>query len=183
MKITLREKWKAVIRCDKVYDGLFYYGVTTTGIFCRPSCNSKTPLKENVIFFENIESALKYGLRPCKRCRPDLIEYNPIFNIIEKAKYIYFNNYNDSKEIEKEIAKLPISTNHLIRIFKQEVGATPKEYLSRIRIEKATELLKTTELTVINIAFMCGFHSLSAFYQCFKKEKRLSPVKYKKGKV
>ncbi len=70
-QISDTEKWQAVVNCDKGYDGLFFYGVTTTGIFCRPACRAKTPRRENVVFFGNAEQAIEAGFRPCKKCRPD----------------------------------------------------------------------------------------------------------------
>jgi len=73
MALTDNEKWNSIVNCDSFYDGVFYYGVRTTGIFCRPSCKSKEPLKKNVVFFDRIEDAYSYGLRPCKRCRPDVL--------------------------------------------------------------------------------------------------------------
>jgi AraC family transcriptional regulator of adaptative response / methylphosphotriester-DNA alkyltransferase methyltransferase len=63
--------WDATVSCDKEYDGAFFYAVKTTGIFCRPSCKSRVPNKDNVSFFLNASEAQKAGYRPCKRCRPD----------------------------------------------------------------------------------------------------------------
>jgi AraC family transcriptional regulator, regulatory protein of adaptative response / methylphosphotriester-DNA alkyltransferase methyltransferase len=80
MVLTENEKWEAVIKCDKTYDGQFFYGVKTTGIFCKPSCSSKTPLRKNCEFFDEIDKAYTSGLRPCKRCRPDLSDYKPVLN-------------------------------------------------------------------------------------------------------
>jgi AraC family transcriptional regulator of adaptative response / methylphosphotriester-DNA alkyltransferase methyltransferase len=70
-QISDNDKWQAVIECDKSYDGLFFYGVVTTGVFCRPSCRSKSPLRNNVLFFNGLDDAVKAGFRPCKKCRPD----------------------------------------------------------------------------------------------------------------
>ncbi|SDM14084.1 Metal binding domain of Ada [Dendrosporobacter quercicolus] len=80
------EKWEAVRQSDPGYDGVFFYGITTTGIFCRPSCRSRLPLRNNVQFFDSIEQAYAWGLRPCKRCRPDLPEYRPNRDLMEESK-------------------------------------------------------------------------------------------------
>lgn len=70
--------WQAVLHNDASYDGIFFYGVRTTGIYCRPSCKSKLPKRENVCFFTSSEQARKEGFRPCKRCHSDLIDYQPM---------------------------------------------------------------------------------------------------------
>jgi AraC family transcriptional regulator of adaptative response / methylphosphotriester-DNA alkyltransferase methyltransferase len=141
MTLTADEKWKAVVRCDDTFDNQFIYGVKTTGIFCRPSCKSKTPLRENVEFFENVEAAYAYGLRPCKRCRPDLQIYKPAADIMEKSKKIYDNYFNNNTELHLHIDKLNISRSHLNRVYQKFYGITPKEYISRLRMEKAVLLL------------------------------------------
>ena len=70
MKLTDNEMWKAVTSCDAALDEQFFYAVKTTGIYCRPSCKSRAPLRENVLYFETGEDACHAGFRPCKRCRP-----------------------------------------------------------------------------------------------------------------
>ncbi len=65
------EMWTAIINCNPAYDGRFFYGVVTTGIFCRPSCKSKNPKKEHVRIFQSAQEAVGAGFRPCKRCQPD----------------------------------------------------------------------------------------------------------------
>jgi AraC family transcriptional regulator of adaptative response / methylphosphotriester-DNA alkyltransferase methyltransferase len=86
--MTGDQKWQAVLENDEHYDGLFFYGVKSTKIFCRPSCKSKPPLKKNIVYFETEKQAEQAGYRPCKRCRPDLLEYRPIKEIAEKVKLL-----------------------------------------------------------------------------------------------
>jgi AraC family transcriptional regulator of adaptative response / methylphosphotriester-DNA alkyltransferase methyltransferase len=183
MSSTDNEKWDAVIHCDDAYDGKFFYGVKTTGIFCRPSCKSKPPLRENVEFFDNIEDACNNGFRPRKRCRPDLLEYKPKAELLNKVKTIYDNFFNDSSKLALEIKQLHVSQNHLIRLFKQQFGMTPIEYINKLRIEKAIQLLSYAETNTLNIAFLCGFGSLSSFYGCFKKQTGITPNEYKKTRL
>ncbi|MFT9494790.1 Ada metal-binding domain-containing protein [Anaerosolibacter sp.] len=82
------EKWNAVMNNNEHYDGLFFYAVKTTKIFCRPSCKAKVPLRKNTLFFSSADEALKEGFRPCKMCRPDI--NNPVFDpnkeLIKKVK-------------------------------------------------------------------------------------------------
>lgn len=180
MAITKDEKWNAVIHCDRSYDGLFFYGVKTTGIFCRPSCKSKEPLRSNVEFFDEIEQAYAFGLRPCKRCRPDLAEFKPMQDVIEKAKYIFDTCFTDRYKLAAEIKRLGISQNYLIYLFRQEFHMTPVEYTNRLRVNKAMQMLLNADINIMNIALLCGFGSLSTFYEFFKKQVGLTPKEYRK---
>jgi AraC family transcriptional regulator, regulatory protein of adaptative response / methylphosphotriester-DNA alkyltransferase methyltransferase len=180
MVLTENEKWEAVVKCDKSYDGQFFYGVKTTGIFCKPSCRSKTPLRGNCEFFSEIDKAYHRGLRPCKRCRPDLLDYNPANELLEKVKSVYDICFDDSANLVLEIKKLNISQNHLIRIFYAKFGKTPIEYINKMRIDKAKQLLLKNNDNILNIALLCGFGSISTFYECFKKQVGLTPNIYRK---
>ena len=84
--MTEQEMWEAVQRSDASYDGLFFYAVKTTGIFCRPSCKSKPPKRENLCYFASGAEARAAGFRPCKRCRSDLLEYQPMREIAAEIK-------------------------------------------------------------------------------------------------
>lgn len=174
------EKWQAVVECDECFDGQFFYGVKTTGIFCKPSCKSKTPLRSNVEFFDNGEAASSYGFRPCKRCRPDLLQYNPNIELIEKAKKIYDMYFYDSDKLRIELKKLGISQSHLSRLFQTQYGTTPMEYMNKLRINKAAILLSEANMNILNVANECGFGSLSAFYHRFKKSMGCTPSEYRK---
>ncbi|MDF2634239.1 MAG: transcriptional regulator with only domain, AraC family [Pelosinus sp.] len=180
MALTKDEKWNAVVHCDNSYDGVFFYGVKTTGIFCRPSCKSKEPGRNNVEFFDEVKEAYAYGLRPCKRCRPDLIEFKPIRDLTEKAKYIFDSCFADRYKLKAEIRELGVSQNHLIHLFRQQFDLTPVEYINKLRVEKARQMLLTTDTNILNIALSCGFGSLSTFYEFFKKQVGLTPKEYRK---
>lgn len=182
MALTNHEKWNAVVHCDHAYDGVFVYGVKTTGIFCRPSCKSKEPLRANVEFFDGIEQAYAYGLRPCKRCRPDLIEFRPILDLIEKAKHIFDTCFNDSDKLSDKIKELGTSQNYLSRLFRQQFNMTPTAYVNKLRVEKAMQMLLGTEINIVDVALLCGFGSLSNFYEFFKKQVGLTPKEYRKTK-
>lgn len=183
MSITDSEKWSAVVNCDSTYDGKFFYGVKTTGVFCRPSCKSKEPLRENVVFFNNANEAVKNGMRPCKRCRPDLLEYKPMFEITEKAKNIYNRYFNEKEKLNCEIKKLGLSQNRLISLFKNQYGITPVEYCNRLKADKASELLMSTNKTILDISSESGFGSASSFYAAFKRYYEVSPKEYRRQNV
>lgn len=182
MALTNHEKWNAVVQCDQSYDGMFVYGVKTTGIFCRPSCKSKEPLRNNVEFFDEIEQAHAYGLRPCKRCRPDLIVFRPILELIETAKHIFDTCFDDSDKLSDKMKELGASQNYLSRLFRQQFNMTPTEYINKLRVEKAMQMLCNTNVKIVDIALLCGFGSLSNFYEFFKKHVGITPREYRKTK-
>lgn len=179
-KLADDEKWTAVAASDKNYDGLFFYGVKTTGIFCRPSCNAKIPRKENVTFFDAADEAIKEGFRPCKKCRPDLTAYNSDRELAERVKKGLDTHFADMQAVDRLTREIGISQNHLIRLFKQYFKCTPHQYLSTLRIQKSIHLLGKTQMTILQIALTCGFGSLSNFYKCFKEQTGRTPREYKK---
>lgn len=176
------KKWQALTDCRSEYDGLFYYAVKTTGIFCRPSCRSREPKRENVEFFDSAQEASASGFRPCKRCRPDLIKYDPVDDIAEKAKGVLEKHYSDRERLEDGLSSLCISRNHLSELFRRKYGATPAKYVSSLRVAKASELLSGSDISIIDIALLCGFKSLSAFYDLFRKEMGMTPQEYRKSR-
>lgn len=175
--LEISTMWEALVACDAAYDGQFYYGVTTTGIYCRPSCKSKTPLRENVVFFINPSEAKKLNFRHCKRCRPDLENqiYNPIDETVNQVRQFIETKYNQPLTLDVLAILNGISTSHLQRLFKGKTGITPKEYLEKVRVENAKRLLRDTEWNNTDIGFAVGFQSLSSFYFVFQKHVGLSP--------
>lgn len=180
--ISDHEKWQAVECCDNGYDGLFIYGVKTTGIFCRPSCRAKTPVRENVVFFDNWLYAIEAGFRPCKKCRPDKDFFDPDLDLVKKAKDVFHANYDKPIGLANISKHLGVSANHLLRLFKRHSGVTPKEYITKIRVAKAVDLLGQTDINIIDIAYMTGFKSLSNFYKSFKAQTGCAPSEYRKNR-
>lgn len=177
------QKLYAVKSNDKTFDGKFFYGVKTTGIFCLPSCKSKLPLEKNIVFFDSYEQAIYAGFRPCKRCRPDLyITYSPNEQLLKEIKNYFDKNFCDNYCLEGLSDRFNMSSFHLVRIFKRRFGTTPREYVQSSRIEKAKELLTSSALKAVDIAFMCGFSSYTAFFTNFKKLTGVTPDKYRKGR-
>ena len=171
--MTEQEMWEAVQRSDAGYDGLFFYAVKTTGIFCRPSCKSKPPKQENLCYFISSEEARAAGFRPCKRCRSDLLEYQPMREIAAKIK-----SRIDKAESLNDIG---LTSRRMTDIFKQEYGMTPKEYADSLRLSAAKEMLSETQEKVIDAAYQAGFSSLAAFNRFFKQETGQTPTQYRKS--
>ena len=178
--LTDKEKWEAVIQRNPDYDGLFFYATKSTMIFCRPSCKSKDPLDRNAVFFDTVQQAIKNGFRPCKRCRPDLLDYRPDKELALQIKKTIDSFYTNREQLTLELNNLGICRNHIIRIFKAEYNITPLAYANSLRVAQIQTLLKTTNRSILDIAYSCGYGSLSSFYKCFKKQTGLSPISFRK---
>ena len=172
--------WEAVVSNDGAYDGVFFYAVLTTKIVCRPSCRSKVPRRENVVFFNDLNTALAEGFRPCKRCRPDLgQEFHPELDWVVKAKSILESEYSDPGVLTGLPARINISLTHLERLFKKNTGLTLKRYLLCVRIEKARVLLRKPGYNNTDVCFDVGFSSLSNFYTEFRRQTGVTPGEYR----
>ncbi|MCL6600239.1 MAG: bifunctional transcriptional activator/DNA repair enzyme AdaA [Alicyclobacillus macrosporangiidus] len=172
-------QWKAIVNCDETFDGRFFYGVTTTGIFCRPSCRSRTPLLEHVRIFKSAVEARSAGFRPCKRCRPDT-PLRPEEEMVQGVKAIVNRRFVEPLTLEALAQELSMSPYHLHRMFKRLTGVTPADYLVAKRIEAAKEALRTEPLrTITEIALAVGFRSASHFSTVFRKMTGCSPKDYR----
>jgi AraC family transcriptional regulator of adaptative response / methylphosphotriester-DNA alkyltransferase methyltransferase len=172
--------WDAVVSNDGAFDGVFYYAVLTTRIICRPSCRSKAPRRENVVFFRDLKTALAEGFRPCKRCRPDLgQEFHPELDWVAAAKSILESECSDPAVLSGLPARINISLTHLERLFKKNTGLTLKRYLLCVRIEKARILLKKPGHNNTDVCFDVGFSSLSNFYTEFRRQTGMTPGEYR----
>jgi AraC family transcriptional regulator of adaptative response/methylated-DNA-[protein]-cysteine methyltransferase len=169
--------WNAVITNDRSYDGKFFYGVKSTGIFCRPSCASKPPKPENVVSFESKEEAEKAGFRPCKRCRPDLIAYDPVTKLVDEAKAIIDCSFAERLELKEKLNALGITQRHLTELFEKRFDISPQQYIAQIRFRRAKELLDAGE-RITDTAYAVGMESASSFATFFKKQGGMSPKEY-----
>lgn len=170
--MTEQEMWEAVQRSDASYAGLFFYAVKTTGIFCRPSCKSKPPKRENLCYYASGEEARAAGFRPCKRCRSDLLEYQPMRKIAAEIK----------ARLDKAVPLdgVGLTPRRMTVIFKQEYGVTPKEYADALRLRAAKEMLAASQDQVIDVAYQAGFSSLAAFNRFFKQQTGQTPTEYRR---
>ena len=182
MKYDDRIMWNAVANNDDSFDGKFYYVVKTVGVYCKPSCKSRVPNPKNIIYFENIEQAETAGYKPCKRCRPDLLEYEPINEVVIETKKLIDNYFKNRSELSLKIKHLGVSPNHLSAIFKHYYDISPMVYLNKVRLEYAKKMLIDTDETIIDIALEVGFSSLLAFYNFFKKLTGLTPKEFRNNR-
>ncbi|MGG3467364.1 bifunctional transcriptional activator/DNA repair enzyme AdaA [Neobacillus pocheonensis] len=173
------EYWKAIVENDSSYDDSFYYGVATTGIFCRPSCKSRTPRIENVLIFKNAKMALSENFRPCKRCKPDGLRLPDAEWILQIVEWIN-ENFNKQISLEK-LAEIGHGSHyHLQRTFNRLKGMSPLEYIQQVRIEKAINYLITTNKSVSEIGIAVGLSNTPYFITLFKKKTGITPAEYRK---
>ncbi|SMO84210.1 bifunctional transcriptional activator/DNA repair enzyme AdaA [Melghirimyces algeriensis] len=181
MNLSEQTMWKAVIHCDPYYDDLFCYAVKTTMIFCRPSCKSKEPKPFNVEYFYHPKQAMQKGYRPCKRCRPDLPRENCDIDgkTVRMVKTILDSEYSQPWTLQNLSKKAGVSPWHLQRMFKSRIGISPKQYLIRVRIQQAKQLLLQGELNNMEVGFEVGFQNAGQFYKAFRKITGYTPSKFK----
>ena len=172
--------WRAVCENDAAFDGIFFYAVESTDIFCRPGCKSKRPRRENVRFFETAAQARAAGFRPCKRCRSDLADYQPMRDIAEKARLLLDASFAAERDRAAALHGLGLSRRRLAEVFSAVYGVTPSDYLARLRLEAAKQLLADTDDSIVDIAYAAGFGGMSSFYRLFKAQTGLSPAVYRK---
>ena len=170
--------WEAVRDCDASCDGKFYYGVKTTGIYCRPSCKSKLPKRENVVFFRTKEEAEEAGFRPCKRCRPDLIAFDPAQELSERTKELLERHFSDRVKLGRDMKEMGVSRKHLAQVFKEQYDITPSEYLIQVRIAAARQMLQNGA-AIPDAAGMAGYENLSEFYDHFRRQTGMTPARYR----
>ena len=179
--MTEQQMWEAVQTNDAHCDGVFFYAVKTTGIFCRPSCPSKTPKRENVCFFETAKQAEQAGFRPCKRCRSDLAAYQPQRALAQEVKARIDASFAAQTELQQSLRAVGVTARRLSDIFKLEFGMTPKDYADSLRLREALRLLTASDQTVLDVALDTGFDNLSAFYRFFKRHMGQTPTDYRKA--
>ena len=157
-------RWNAVQNREAVADGVFFYGVLTTGVYCYPSCASRGALRENVRFYTSRQAAVDDGLRPCKRCqsdRPPLTERH--LKLVEKACRLIEQSTGPAR-IEAIATSLDVSRYHLQRVFKAHVGISPKAYDKAVRAGRLSSVLKTSGRKTEAI-LDAGYETASRFYE------------------
>lgn len=177
-------RWAAVVACDPAFDARFLYGVATTGVFCRPSCRSRTPRRENVVYFADTSEALARGFRPCVRCRPDLPVHDPAQALVDQAKRLLAAHVADPRETQAALAArlsgLGVSPGRLERLFDAREGRSIRRHLLALRLAKARDLLAGTDLPIAAVALDCGFESLSNFYKRFREHTGQAPARFRR---
>jgi AraC family transcriptional regulator of adaptative response / DNA-3-methyladenine glycosylase II len=180
--------YNALTSRDPRFDGVFFVGVTSTGIYCRPICTVKTPKRQNCRFFESAEAAEKAAFRPCLRCRPELAPGKAPVDNAHRIAHLMVHRMNegladDGAGLEEIAEQFGISSRQLRRIVQSELGVSPIELLQTRRLLLAKQLLTETKLPVIEIAFASGFSSLRRFNDAFSSHYRMPPTRLRKEAV
>ena len=149
---------------DARFDGWFFCAVTSTGIYCRPSCPARTPKRQNVRFYPTAAAAQQAGFRACLRCRPDATPGSPEWNVradvVARAMRLIRDGIVDREGVEGLAQRLGYSTRQLNRLVTAEVGTGPLALARAQRSQTARILLETTDLPVAHVAFAAGFASV-----------------------
>ena len=169
---------------DTRFDGRFFVGISSTGIYCRPVCRAKQPKIENCTFYHTAAEAEQAGYRPCLLCRPELAPGSSITdataNLVYRAARILEENCGNGQSMNEIAEELGCTDRHLRRIFTAEYHVAPVQYLQTCRLLLAKNLLTDTGLSVLEVAMASGFGSLRRFNDLFKKHYRLSPTRLRK---
>lgn len=176
--------YEAFMAKDARFDGRFFVGTSSTGIYCRPVCRAKKPKAENCTFYHTAAEAEQAGYRPCLLCRPELAPGYSItdatHNLGYRAARMLEENCGSGQSLDELCRQLGCTDRHLRRVFKAEYNVSPVQYLQTCRLLLAKNLLTDTDLTVLEVAMASGFGSLRRFNDLFKKHYNLSPTALRK---
>ena len=172
--------WKAVVTRDASQDGRFVFAVTTTGVYCRPSCAARRPNRENVRFFADPGEAERAGFRACLRCRPATTETPAAVRAIRRAVAFLETHGDESVPLSTLARVAGLSPFHFQRTFKKLVGVTPKKYADAQRADRLKALLKDGA-PVAAASFEAGYGSASRAYASAPIHLGTTPARYARG--
>jgi AraC family transcriptional regulator of adaptative response / DNA-3-methyladenine glycosylase II len=163
---------RARLARDPAFDGLFFTGVRTTRIYCRPVCPVRPARSQNVVFFPSAAAAERAGFRPCMRCRPETAPGSPAWagtaTTVARGMRLIEEGFLDDASVADLANRLGIGPRHLLRLFLRHTGATPSEIAATRRVQKAKRMIDTTAMPLSEIAFAAGFGSVRRFNDAFR---------------
>lgn len=181
-------RYRALCSRDARFDGGFFVGVTSTGVYCRPICRVRTPRLENCRFFDHAAQAEREGFRPCLRCRPELAPRQRHWSSTDAAAILteqacamlddpqsWDGASADGSRLERVAGRLGVSDRHLRRVFEACMGVSPLQYLQTCRLLVAKQLLTDTKLSIADVADASGFGSQRRFNAAFSTRYRMNP--------
>lgn len=174
------DRWNAVQSRDRNGEESFYYGVLTTGVYCRPGCSSRLPRRENVVFFDSTSEAEQAGYRPCKKCHANTISPTELLrlNMVQACRRL---EQSGQPVLLKDLAeKAGMSPCHFQRRFRQIVGVTPKQYEMRVRAGRFQDSLKEKR-SVTEALYSAGYGSGSTVYDKNRDYLAMQPKVYRNG--
>ena len=180
--------YRALRTRDSRFDGRFFIGVRTTGIYCRPICPARTPKQCNVDFFACAAAAEDAGFRPCRRCRPETSPGTPAWlgtstTVTRALRLIADGALDQGGEIDRLADRLGVTARHLRRLFDEHLGASPVAIAQARRVHFAKTLLDSTAMSITDIAFSSGFASVRRFNAVFAKTFARSPREVRENRA
>lgn len=170
--------WQAVLARDGRADGLFFFAVRSTSIYCRPSCPARRPLRINTLFFQTRQEAERQGYRPCRRCKPDEIPASAL--IVQRAAQVLENETDEPVNVITLARKLDVRTGALRRAFRQQTGLNPKELSAALRLQRFKKLLREGH-HIADALYATGYGSVSRVYERSDAQLGMTPATYQKG--
>ncbi|MCF2530714.1 DNA-3-methyladenine glycosylase 2 [Yinghuangia soli] len=184
MPETFTARYQAISSRDSRFDGSFYTAVSSTGIYCRPSCPARTPKPENVSFYTTAAAAQAAGFRACKRCRPEASPGSPDWDIradlVGRALRLIADGVVDEGGVTALARRLAVSERHLHRQMVGEVGTGPLALARMRRAQTARMLLEATDLPVTQIAFAAGYSSVRQFNESMAEAFGCAPTELRR---
>jgi AraC family transcriptional regulator of adaptative response/methylated-DNA-[protein]-cysteine methyltransferase len=175
----MRDRWEAVIARDTCCDGQFVYGVRSTGIYCRPSCPSRKPRRETVLFFDAAKQAEDAGFRPCLRCLPERAA-DASTTLAERARALLDANPDRRLTLAELARPLGISPGHLQRLFRRVLGVSPARYSAAARARRFKQLVRKNH-SVTDAIYDAGYGASSRAYEAAGSSLGMTPGTYRKG--
>lgn len=184
LSLDHKQCYAAMQAQDFRFDGLFFVGVSTTGVYCRPVCPVRLPRADRCTFYPSAASAERAGFRPCLRCRPELAPGHSRVDAVKRVAHLAVERIRSGALTENSLDSLAqefrISSRQLRRIMEAEYGVGPKALALTCRLLLAKQLLTDTPLKIIDVAFASGFSSLRRFNDAFRRQYRMPPSALRK---
>lgn len=177
--------YRALTARDARFDGAFFVGVTTTGIYCRPICPVRTPARDRCVFFRQATEAERDGFRACFRCRPELApggaNVDALPALVQAALARIDRGYLNEHSVDELASELGVTPRHLRRATEAELGVSPVELAQSRRLALAKQLLQDTDLSLTDIAFASGFSSVRRYNALFSARFGKPPSAVRRG--
>jgi AraC family transcriptional regulator of adaptative response/methylated-DNA-[protein]-cysteine methyltransferase len=174
-------RWARIVARDRAADGQFWYSVMTTGVYCRPSCPSRTANPRNVQLHDTLEAAKATGFRPCRRCNPDGPSIDSENAAIVARACRLIEQSDEEPSLTELAATVARSPGYFHRLFKAATGLTPKDYAAAHRATKVREGLANGNNTVTEAIYDAGFNSSGRFYEKSTDMLGMTPTQYRAG--
>lgn len=175
---------RARLARDPAFDGLFFSGVRSTRIYCRPVCPVRPARSENVTFYATAAAAERAGFRPCFRCRPETAPGSPAWRgtvtTVARGMRVIDEGFLDQRSVADLAAALGVGPRHLLRLFLRHAGASPSEVAATKRVQKAKRLIDKTDMSLAEIAFTAGFGSVRRFNDAFQAVYKRAPSSFRR---